>query len=180
MLTAHLNVPEGGAMLEEKTYTLPQLAQELGGAADRQSVLKKLQRRGIAYTAEGRGAKLKITIQSIPDRFPTYCIRELQFAPNSDFEKVRNLFYYCFNDEEFFTYPDERKAAALRNAAITSHGRVSPSICKSSMIWASGPKAVRNLSTTLPTVEFTGKPTSRNTWRHGTTTGAGKRNSAES
>ena len=100
-------------MLEEKTYTLPQLAQELGGAADRQSVLKKLQRRGIAYTAEGRGAKLKITIQSIPDRFPTYCIRELQFAPNSDFEKVRNLFYYCFNDEEFFTYPDERKAAAL-------------------------------------------------------------------
>ena len=106
MLTAHLNVPEGGAMLEEKTYTLPQLAQELGGAADRQSVLKKLQRRGIAYTAEGRGAKLKITIQSIPDRFPTYCIRELQFAPNSDFEKVRNLFYYCFNDEEFFTYPD--------------------------------------------------------------------------
>ena len=113
MLTAHLNVPEGGAMLEEKTYTLPQLAQELGGAADRQSVLKKLQRRGIAYAAEGRGAKLKITIQSIPDRFPTYCIRELQFAPNSDFEKVRNLFYYCFNDEEFFTYPDERKSAAL-------------------------------------------------------------------
>ena len=54
MLTAHLNVPEGGAMLEEKTYTLPQLAQELGGAADRQSVLKKLQRRGIAYTAEAQ------------------------------------------------------------------------------------------------------------------------------
>lgn len=113
MLIFHFNIPEGAAMLEEKTYTLPQIAQVLGGASDRQSVLSKLRRRGILYTATGRGTKLRITIHSIPDPFPLFCMEILNFDPHTDFEKVRNLFYYCFNDEEFFSYPDERKASAL-------------------------------------------------------------------
>ena len=31
MLTSHFKIPEGAAMLEEKTYTLPQIAEVLGG-----------------------------------------------------------------------------------------------------------------------------------------------------
>lgn len=115
MLTSHFNIPEGAAMLEEKTYTLPQIAEVLGGASDRQSVLSKLKRRGIQYTATGRGKNLTITIHSIPDPFPLFCMEILHFDPRTKFEKVRNLFYYCFNDEEFFSYPDERKAAALED-----------------------------------------------------------------
>lgn len=115
MLTSHFKIPEGAAMLEEKTYTLPQIAQVLGGASDRQSVLSKLKRRGIQYTATGRGKNLTITIHSIPDPFPLFCMEILHFDPRTKFEKVRNLFYYCFNDEEFFSYPDERKAAALED-----------------------------------------------------------------
>lgn len=101
-------------MLEEKTYTISELAAVLGGATDRQSIKHKLERKGISYTICGRGKKAIFTITEIPNPFQMFCIIKLGFAPQTDFYKVRNLFYYCFNDEEFFAKPNEEKEILLR------------------------------------------------------------------
>lgn len=39
----------------------------------------------------------------------------LKFDKNTDFEKLRNLYYYCLNDELFMAKPDEEKAMLLED-----------------------------------------------------------------
>lgn len=101
-------------MLELKSYSLAELAQVLGGAADRQSIQRKLERKGILYETVGRGSSAVVTIKNIPEPFPLFCMEVLNLQPQTDFKKLRNLFYYCFNDEEFFAMPDERKEYWLK------------------------------------------------------------------
>lgn len=102
-------------MLQERTYTISEVTREVGGGGNtRQSIQRKLQRRGITFTIAGRGENTTFTITHIPDPFALFCMSELDFAPNTDFTKVRNLFYYFFNDEEFSALPDEAKEARLR------------------------------------------------------------------
>ena len=43
-----------------------------------------------------------------------FAITRLGFDGNTDFRKVRNLYYYFFNDEEFSAMPDEVKEARMK------------------------------------------------------------------
>lgn len=102
-------------MLEAKTYTLHEIAEELNMSTDRQGINRKLQRNNIKFYANGRGQNVTFHILEIPAAFTfkTFCIKELNFAVNSDFYKIRNLFYFFFNDEEFAALPIEAKTERL-------------------------------------------------------------------
>lgn len=104
-------------MLECKTYTKAEIAAILG-TNDRQGIKRMLDRHGITYSLDGRADKLKITIIELGNSFKEYCISELGFAPNTDFTKVRNLFYYFLNDEEFSALPDEVKEQRMQEVGM--------------------------------------------------------------
>jgi hypothetical protein len=99
-------------MLETRCYEKAELAEILGNSR-RQDITRKLDSWGIAFTTEGRGKNLKITITEISNPFKVFCITELGFAPQTDFNKLREFYYYYFCDEEFMAMPDEVKEARL-------------------------------------------------------------------
>ena len=102
-------------MLEEKTYTISEIAAIIGGSSKRQAIKRKLERRHILYSIQGRGSKATFKIEKIPSPFQEFCMDVLKFDKNTDFEKLRNLYYYCLNDELFMAKPDEEKAMLLED-----------------------------------------------------------------
>ena len=94
-------------MLELKKYTKAEIAAILN-TRNKQGITRKLDRYGITYIAEGRGDGLTITITAIPNRFKVFCITELGFPAQCDFQKLRNFFFYFFADGDTFrSFPDE-------------------------------------------------------------------------
>lgn len=98
--------------LEERTYTKPEMA-EIFGTRDNSGIKDKLNRRQIEYSFKGRGDSATFTITKIPNPFAIFCELTFGFDKQCDFTKIRNLYYFCFNDEEFFAMPDEFKEARL-------------------------------------------------------------------
>lgn len=101
-------------MIELRKYRRDELFKILN-TNSKQGITRKLNRWGVSYTDRGRGANLEITITSIDNPFKIYCITELGFSANTDFHKVRNLYYAFFNDDEFMAMPDEVKENRLRD-----------------------------------------------------------------
>jgi len=99
--------------LEERTYTKPEMA-EILGTKDNSGIKGKLNRRQIEYSFKGRGDSATFTITKIPNPFAIFCELTFGFDKQCDFIKIRNLFYFCFNDEEFFAMPDEFKEERLK------------------------------------------------------------------
>jgi len=99
-------------MLEVGTYTQAEIS-ELLGTTDTQGINRKLERYGISFERKGRSPNAVYTIQAIPDPFKMFAIIRLGFDANTDFRKLRNLYYYFFNDEEFSAMPDEVKEARM-------------------------------------------------------------------
>lgn len=95
-------------MLELRKYGKPELSKILN-TRDKGGMTRKLKRWGVSFTEAGRGDNLEITITHIADPFKVYCITELGFGANADFQKIRNLYYAFFNDDEFMAMPDEVK-----------------------------------------------------------------------
>ena len=95
-------------MIELRKYEKAELS-EILGTSNKQGIKRKLERWGISYTESGRGDNLEITITNIADPFKVYCITELNFGANTDFQKVRELYFAFFNDDEFMSMPDEVK-----------------------------------------------------------------------
>lgn len=104
-------------MLELKTYSKPELSEMLGTQST-QGLRRKLERYGVSFAVAGRGERTTYTIHSIADPLKIFLITELDFDANTDFRKVRNLYFYFFNDEEFMAMPDEVKEHRMRE-----HGR---------------------------------------------------------
>lgn len=100
-------------MLELRAYTKAEISAILK-INSKQGITRKLARWGVSFTEKGRGNKLVITITEISNPFKVYCITELDFDAGADFQKVRNLYYYLFNDEEFLAMPDEVKEYRLK------------------------------------------------------------------
>lgn len=95
-------------MIELRSYGKAELS-EILKTSSKEGMTRKLKRWGITFTEAGRGNNLEITITGIADRFKVYCITELDFGANADFQKIRNLYYAFFNDDEFMAMPDEVK-----------------------------------------------------------------------
>lgn len=56
-------------MLEEKTYTISELAAIIGGSSNRQAIKRKLDRRHILYSIQGTGSKATFKIEKFPVPF---------------------------------------------------------------------------------------------------------------
>lgn len=95
-------------MLEVKKYKKPELS-AMFGTKDMQGLKRKLDGYGVIYTVVGRGEKAEFTIVEIKDEFKVFCITELGFHAEADFEKLLFFYYEYFNDVEFMAMPDEVK-----------------------------------------------------------------------
>lgn len=104
---------KGFKMLELRDYTKAEISAILK-TNSKQGITRKLARWGVRFTEKGRGNNLVITVTEISNPFKVYCITELDFDAGCDFQKVRNVFYYFFNDDEFMAMPDEVKAHRLK------------------------------------------------------------------
>lgn len=96
-----------------KVYTKPELSQIFGTKA-KQGIDRKLERYGITFSVSGKGERAVYEIQKIQDPFKVFAITELGFDANTDFRKLRNFYFYYFNDEEFMAMPDEVKESRMR------------------------------------------------------------------
>lgn len=100
-------------MLELRTYTYAEMS-ALFGTRDTQGIKRRLSRYGIKYTVEGRGALVKFNIKTISDPFKVFCIIDLGFRAQTNFEKLRYFFYYLLNDESFLEMPRETMELRLK------------------------------------------------------------------
>ena len=109
-------------MLETKRYTRSEIAAELGIAETarnlRQCIINKLDRLCIGYSVSGRGTNAVFQITNIPDRFAVFCITEFGCGTNTDFQKIREVFYFALNDDDFLALPDTEKEQFLTENSI--------------------------------------------------------------
>ena len=96
-----------------QTYTAAELRQ-LFGPSDNQGLKRKIERNGITYRSEGRGQKWKITVLEKANAFKVFCINEFGLDGRTNYIKLRNFYYYFFNDEEFRALPDEVKECRMK------------------------------------------------------------------
>lgn len=95
-------------MLDTRQYTQKELCDLFN--TDRNDVIKKkLTSQGYIYTTEGRGKNLIVTITGyeppLHAEFKEYCINELGFAPQTDFDKLYIFFSKFIFDDEFRRLP---------------------------------------------------------------------------
>ena len=93
-------------MLEEKAYTRQEIRELLETNAENQGLKRMLERRDYEFFVVGSGRNAIFTITKLPSKFKMFCISELGFAPQTDFTKLRNFFYYYLNSEDFRNFPD--------------------------------------------------------------------------
>lgn len=96
-----------------KLYSKPEMTAMLGTKA-KQGIDRKLERYGVLFDTKGKGEKATYKITAISDPFKVYAIIRLKFDGNTDFHKLREFYYYFFNDEEFSAMPDEVKETRMR------------------------------------------------------------------
>ncbi|MCH5198008.1 MAG: hypothetical protein J1E34_03780 [Oscillospiraceae bacterium] len=96
-------------MLEIKEYTYNELSQ-IFGTSDRQGIKRKLRSYDIKYETQGRGERTVYKILEIPNKFKLFCITELQFPAQANFEKMLYYYYYFFNDDTFAGLPNQEQA----------------------------------------------------------------------
>ena len=73
-----------------------------------------MERYGVVFDVFGRGETATFTITNIENPFKIYCITELGFDGHTDFYKLRNYYYYYFNDIEFRSMPNEVQETRMR------------------------------------------------------------------
>lgn len=82
-------------MIKIGTFSYLEL-KEILGANNKQAVDRRLKGYGVSFTSSGRGDKRVYEITEIENPFKLYCITELGISAQSNFDKIRNLFYYFF------------------------------------------------------------------------------------
>ncbi len=118
-------------MLEIKEYTGPEIAAELGISLSvknlRSCIKGKLDRLGIDYHIDGNGKNATYTIVSnLLDEFKVYCMEHFGCAPNTDFRKMRDVFFFALNDPDFLALPDTEKEQFLdKRANHVNRGSIS-------------------------------------------------------
>lgn len=99
-------------MLELKTYTKTEMV-EILGTTDNQGIKRKLNGYGVEYTTEGRGKNITFTVTKIKDKFKLFCITELKFDANTDFDRLLYFMYLFWNYEDLRSMPYDVLVKAL-------------------------------------------------------------------
>ena len=111
-------------MLDMRTYTREELV-ELYHTDRIDSIKSKLNRQGYTYSACGRGHTLTLTISGLPPRFKTFCIEQLGFAPQTDFERLKVFLYNFFFDDDYRQLPIVTMARILEKEFYISYQTLS-------------------------------------------------------
>ena len=96
-----------------KCYSKPELT-EMFGTKDKQGLERKMIGYGIVFSVSGKGESAVYEIQKMADPFKIFAITELDCGGNTSFEKLRNFYWYYFNDEVFMAMPDEVKEVWMK------------------------------------------------------------------
>jgi len=91
-------------MLANRSYSISEM-EELLNTTGKQNIDRKLERYSIEFSSEGRGRGRIYTIQHIPNPFKVYAITKLGIPAQSNFTKIRNLYYLLFCGESFSDFP---------------------------------------------------------------------------
>lgn len=100
-------------MLELKSYSKEEMV-AMFKTKNNQGLARKLYRYGVSFDVQGRGENAIFTITNIDNPFKIYCITELDCNGRNDFYKLRNFYYYFFNDEEFSAMPCEVQETRMK------------------------------------------------------------------
>lgn len=84
------------------------------GTRSVEGLKRKFEGYGIDFETTGRGENTIFKIKNIENEFKIFCITDLKFDANTNFQKVQNLYYHFFNDEIFSALPDDVKEYQLR------------------------------------------------------------------
>ena len=107
-----------------ETYTRKELV-ELYHTDRIDSIKRKLDRQGYTYTTSGRGQDFTLTISGLPPRFKTFCIEQLNFAPQTDFERLKVFLYQFFFDDYYRQLPIVTMARMLQQQFYISYQTLS-------------------------------------------------------
>ena len=91
-------------MLDIRSYTRKELI-EIFNTNRFDSIKGKLNRQGYEFISHGRGETATIEIIKKPSRFIRFCVDELGFAPQTDFEKLKRFLYKYMFDDDFRQLP---------------------------------------------------------------------------
>ena len=91
-------------MLEKRKYTRQELI-DLYKTSRLDAIKNKIRRAGYLFTDTGRGSSYTLEITELPqaDQFNQYCIEELGFSPQTDFQKLKTFLLFFLANEEFMT-----------------------------------------------------------------------------
>ena len=95
-------------MLELRRYPKGDMV-AMFGTRNTEGLKRKLRGYGVDFETSGWGDSLTFEIKEIKDPFKVFAITELGVDAGTDFKKMRNFYYYYFNDETFMARPDEVK-----------------------------------------------------------------------
>lgn len=104
-------------MLKVGKYPIGEM-KKLLGTADKQGIDRKLTRYGVAFSSTGWADSRVYNITNIPDPFRLYCVLMLGIPAQSDFEKIRNLYYYFFCVEGFTELPLIEMAKVMEDEGV--------------------------------------------------------------
>jgi hypothetical protein len=105
---------EDKTMLEAKTYKFDEIADYLK-TRSAQAIKRKFDRYGVKFHEEGDGNRKPITILSIPDPFPLYCVYDLGIDYRTDFKKLRDFTFFLLRDDGFTGKSGEMMEEYLHN-----------------------------------------------------------------
>ena len=111
-------------MLNIGVYTREELV-ELYHTDRIDSIKSKLNRQGYTYSACGRGQTFTLTISGLPPRFKTFCMEQLGFAPQTDFERLKVFLYNFFFDDDYRQLPIVTMARMLEKEFYISYQTLS-------------------------------------------------------
>ena len=107
-------------MLEKRVYSRSDLI-ELFKTERLDAIKKKISRSGYVYREAGRGSSYTLEIIDLPfaNQFKNYCIEELGFSPQTDFNKLKYFLFYFLENEEFMTLQYNEMASVLLDHGIS-------------------------------------------------------------
>lgn len=118
-------------MLEKRIYSRQELI-EIYKTQRLDAIKKKIKNEGYSYIESGRAAsyKMQITEQPKGQEFKEFCIKELGFAPQTDFNKLKYYLYNFIYNDEFITLQINEKIEVLNKQGINISDKTIASYCE--------------------------------------------------